>query len=100
MNHVSALCALSMFGFSAAAAMADPAPAMPRVIPFGTKDVTKAIAGDYTLDPNHAAVLVRVSHLDFSVSVFRFDKVQGKLSWDPAAISKSQLSAAVDTGSI
>ena len=70
----------------ASAAMADPAPKMPLVIPHGTQDVTQAIAGEYTLDPNHVALLARVSHLGFSVSVFRFDKVQGKLHWDPAAI--------------
>ncbi|HEY5238900.1 MAG TPA: YceI family protein [Rhizomicrobium sp.] len=88
------------FVILASAAMADPAPKMPLVIPHGTQDVTQAIPGEYTLDPNHVAVLARVSHLGFSISVFRFDKVQGKLSWDPAAIAHSQLSATVETASI
>ncbi len=34
-----------------------------RSIPHGTQDVTKAIAGEYTLDPNHVGVIARVSHL-------------------------------------
>jgi polyisoprenoid-binding protein YceI len=90
-------CAFVVF---ASAALADPAPKMPLVIPHGTQDVTQAIPGEYTLDPNHVAVLARVSHLGFSISVFRFDKVQGKLSWDPAAIAHAQLSATVETASI
>lgn len=100
MKYGLAPCALLTFGLLTATALGDPAPAMPRIIPMGTKDVAKAVAGDYTLDPNHVAVLARVSHLGFSVSVFRFDKVQGKLSWDPAAIAHSQLSASVETSSI
>jgi polyisoprenoid-binding protein YceI len=94
MMKTSALIALLLLTQAAAA---DPAPF---VIPHGTQDVTKAIAGDYTLDPNHVGVVARVSHLGFSMSVFRFDKVAGKLHWDPAAIAKSQLTATVETGSI
>jgi polyisoprenoid-binding protein YceI len=41
-----------------------------------------------------------VSHLRYSYSVFRFDKVAGKLGWDPAAPEKSTLSVTVATGSI
>lgn len=82
---------------ASAAVAADPAPF---VIPHGGKDVTKAIAGDYTLDGNHVGVIARVSHMGFSLSVFRFEKVTAKLTWDPKAIDKSQLSATVETGSI
>jgi polyisoprenoid-binding protein YceI len=77
---------------------ADPAP--PMAIPHGTGDVTKAVAGAYTLDPNHVGVLARVSHLGFSISIFRFGTVAATLHWDPAAIAKSQLNATVETGSI
>jgi polyisoprenoid-binding protein YceI len=84
--------------FAASASLAaDPAPS---AIPHGGKDVTKAIAGDYTLDSNHVGVIARVSHLGFSLSVFRFEKVTAKLTWDPKAIDQSQLSATVETGSI
>ncbi|MEJ1969691.1 MAG: YceI family protein [Rhizomicrobium sp.] len=91
-------------GLLLCAALAFAAPAFaadaPMVIPHGGADVTKAVAGEYTLDGNHAGVIARVSHLGFSFSVFRFDQVAGKLIWDPAAIAKSQLSATVKTGSI
>lgn len=79
---------------------ADPAPAPAFVLPHGGKDVSKAIAGDYTLDGNHVGVIARVSHMGFSLSVFRFEKVAAKLTWDPKAIASSQLSATVDTASI
>lgn len=81
---------------SAGAAQAEP----PFVLPHGSQDVKTAIAGVYTLDPNHIGVIVRVPHLGFSLSVFRFDKAEGTLHWDPAHIDKSTLSASVETGSI
>ncbi len=64
------------------------------------RDVALATAGVYTLDEAHTAVIVRVSHLGYSQSVFRFDRVKGSLTWDPAAIEKSQLSATVNVDSI
>jgi polyisoprenoid-binding protein YceI len=98
MKHAIIFCAaLTLAATSAFAAETVPSTL---VLPHGGQDVTKAIAGEYTLDPNHVGVIARVSHMGFSLSVFRFDKVQGKLSWDPAAIAKSQLTATVDTGSI
>ncbi|HXC56673.1 MAG TPA: YceI family protein [Rhizomicrobium sp.] len=99
----SALTFCAALALAATAALADPAPApapAPFVIPHGTQDVSKAVAGDYTLDTNHVGLLARVSHLGFSISIFRFEKVTAKLAWDPAAIAKSELSAAVETGSI
>jgi polyisoprenoid-binding protein YceI len=82
--------------FSAAALAAD----KPMVIPRGQMDVTLATAGTYTLDPNHVSVEARVSHLGFSVSIFRFGKAAATLEWDPKAIDKSKLTATVATGSI
>jgi polyisoprenoid-binding protein YceI len=76
------------------------APPAPMVIPHGTNDVTKAVAGEYTLDPNHVGVIARVSHLGFSISIFRFEKVTATLEWDPAAIAKSRLNTTVQTASI
>ena len=59
-----------------------------------------ATAGTYALDSTHAAVIARVSHLDYSRSVFRFDKVMGTLAWNPAAPARSKLSVTVQTASI
>jgi polyisoprenoid-binding protein YceI len=74
--------------------------AKPMVLPHGQKDYKLAIAGTYTLDPNHVGVVARVSHMGFSLSVFRFGTVKATLNWDPAAPEKSKLMATVQTDSI
>lgn len=79
---------------------ADPAPKTPMVIPMGQHDYKLATAGTYTLDPNHIGLIARVSHLGFSFSVFRFGKVAAILNWNPVDVSKSKLSATVQTNSI
>ncbi len=66
----------------------------------GGNNLADAVAGTYTIDPDHCAVLVRVQHIGYSWSVFRFDRAAGKLTWDPAAPEKSTLAVAVQTGSI
>ncbi len=71
----------------------------PGVYP-GAHDLRQAPTGKYALDPNHAAIIARVSHLGYSYSVFRFDRVQGALTWNAAAPARSGLSATVKTGSI
>ncbi|HVU20820.1 MAG TPA: YceI family protein [Rhizomicrobium sp.] len=83
-------------------AAAETAPTLPPgfVLPHGQHDVRKATAGTYTSDVQHAAVIARVSHLGFSMSVFRFGKSAATLQWDPAHIEKSTLSASVDPASI
>jgi polyisoprenoid-binding protein YceI len=83
--------------FTVAANAADPSPAD---IPMGKHDYKLATPGAYTLDPNHVAVVARVSHLGFSVSVFRFGKVAAALDWNPNDVAKSKLNATVDTASI
>ena len=72
----------------------------PLVIPHGHKDISLAPSGVYTLDPNHVGVIVKVSHMGFSLSVFRFDRARATLDWDHDTPSKSKLTADVATGSI
>ncbi len=72
----------------------------PAMVPHGTPDYRKADAGVYRLDPNHTAVLARVSHMGFSISVFRFGKSQATLQWNPDDPAKCHLTAAVETASI
>ena len=91
-----ALGALLTFG---AAARAQTAALPPGVFP-GEQDLHQAPAGDYALDPSHTAVIARVSHIGYSYSIFRFEKVTGALTWDPAAPAGSTLSVTVQTGSI
>jgi polyisoprenoid-binding protein YceI len=73
---------------------------LPPGVYMGGQVLADARAGTYTIDPDHMAVLARVQHIGYSWLVFRFDKVSGKLGWDPAAPEKSTLSVAVQTASI
>ncbi|MBS0471806.1 MAG: YceI family protein [Proteobacteria bacterium] len=91
------LCVALLMGTTAA--FAEDAPP-PMVIPHGTKDIGKTVPGDYTLDVNHVGVLARVSHLGFSMSLFRFEKATATLQWDPKAVGASKLNATVETASI
>jgi len=77
-----------------------PTAGLPPQVTCGTKDLSAATAGTYAIDGNHAAVIARVSHLDYSRSVFRFDRVKGTLAWNPAAPARSRLSVTVETASI
>jgi polyisoprenoid-binding protein YceI len=66
----------------------------------GEKSYDAATAGKYDLDAGHTAVIAKVSHIGYSLSVFRFDKVSGSLTWDPAKPEASALSIEVQTASI
>ena len=72
----------------------------PMKIPHGQKDISLVDSGTYTLDTNHVAILARVSHLSFSVSVFRFGAAKATLDWDAKNPAKSKLFATVETASI
>ena len=65
-------------------AQSNPLPGLPPGVYMGEPDYKQATAGTYTLDPDHAAVIARVSHLGYSYSIFRFDRLSATLAWDPA----------------
>lgn len=79
-------------------------PPLPTTLPAGVfaaeRDIRLATAGSYAMDAQHTAVIARVSHLGYSWSVFRFDRAQGTLTWDPAAVARSKLSITVETASV
>jgi len=75
-------------------------PGMPPGLFCGERNIAHATAGTYALDPDHSSVLARVSHVGYSYSVFRFDRLSGALVWNPDAVAKSTLSAQVVTESI
>ncbi len=75
-------------------------PGLPAGIYCGAPDAAAAPAGAYNIDPDHTAVIAKVPHLGYSLSVFRFGKVSGALDWDPVAPERSKLSVSVDTASI
>ena len=73
---------------------------LPPGVYMGEADYKQAPAGSYALDPDHASVIARVSHLRYSWSIFRFDRMSGTLKWDPANTANSSLTAKVETASI
>lgn len=101
-----ALCAL-VLSFAVSASLIAAAHAqgtqsngLPPGVYMGEADYKQAPAGSYTLDPDHASVIARVSHLRYSWSIFRFDRVVGTLKWDPVNTANSSISAKVETASI
>lgn len=79
------------------------APALAQLPPgvfAGERDYRLAPAGGYALDPAHTAVVAKVPHIGYSLSVFRFDKADGTLTWNPARPEASSLEVSVDTASI
>ena len=89
--------ALTAPGAAQAAGGACP-PGVPAGIFCGEPDASLATAGTYKLDEQHASVIARVPHMGYSISIFRFDKVAGTLTWDTATPAKSSVTATVETG--
>ena len=81
-------------------AQSPPPPDLPPGVYMGEPDLKQATAGTYALDPDHAAVIARVSHIGYSYSIFRFDRLSATLGWDPANTAAGALSAKVETASI
>ena len=100
MNRIIRTTACAMILSFGGIALAQSAPATPPKIVFGAADPALAPAGNYALDPNHTAVVARISHIGYSFSIFRFGKTAGTLTWDPKAPANSKLSATVETASI
>ena len=73
---------------------------LPPGVFMGEADYKQATAGTYAIDPDHASVIARVSHIRYSWSIFRFDRLSGTLAWDPANTANSTLTAKVETASI
>ncbi len=61
---------------------------------------TQAPAGDYQLDPAHARLVFRVSHLGFSRYTALFTDLAADLAFNPAKPESMQLAARVDPASI
>src|SRR5450631_292719 len=87
-------------GSSAGLAQSNPPSGLPPGVYMGEPDYKQATAGTYALDPDHASVIARVSHLGYSYSIFRFDRLSATLAWDPANTAGGSLSATVETASI
>ena len=93
--------ALTLSGAPSATAAAPVCPpGVPEGVGCGEPSLRAARAGTYVLDPTHASVIARVSHVGYSYSVFRFGRLDGTLRWDPADPARSMLEATVWTASI
>lgn len=57
-------------------------------------------ADTYTLDPVHSVALFKTSHIGFSNTYGRFNKVSGTIVWDNADPAKSTVTVAIDPASI
>jgi polyisoprenoid-binding protein YceI len=77
--------------FSAALAIATPAAAQLAA------DVP---AGTYKIDPTHASLTWKVSHMGLSNYTARFTKLDATLSFDPAKPEASKLEASIDPASL
>lgn len=65
-----------------------------------TTDAAKAPPGLYRLDPDHAAVVFTVDHLQFARYVGRFDRLDAELAFDGADPTASRLTVAIQADSV
>jgi polyisoprenoid-binding protein YceI len=92
--------AATCLAWAQGAQQATQANGLPPGVYMGEADYRQAPAGNYAIDPDHASVIARVSHLRYSWSIFRFDRVSGTLKWDPVTPANASLTAKVETASI
>ncbi len=57
-------------------------------------------AGAYRLDPEHAALLLKLDHFGFSQLVGRFNRFEATLDFDPAQPAAARLTVLIDPASI
>lgn len=57
-------------------------------------------AQDFTLDPSHASVTLRVDHVGYSRYTASFDAVSGRLHLDPDEPASARLSVTIDAASL
>lgn len=90
--HLAACAVLTLAACSRPAPPADaPSAAAPR---------STAPAGAYVLDGEHTSISFKVNHLGFSNYTATFDKVEGRLSFDPANPAAMTVEAIIDPMSL
>jgi polyisoprenoid-binding protein YceI len=93
---------IAMSAAAALAACSKPAekaaePAAPVLSPMLTTD---APAGEYKLDPAHASVTWKITHMGLSNYTARFTKIDATLNFDPADPAKNSVSVKIDPASV
>lgn len=101
------LSACAVLALAACSKPAEPkkaeAPAAPAATTLAEVNAAKPIdapAGVYSLDPFHSTVVFKVSHLGFSNYTADFDKLDGKLTFDPANPAAMSVEATIDVPSL
>ena len=69
-------------------------------LPAGAQLATDVPAGTFKIDPSHASLTWRVSHMGLSNYTARFTKLDATLTFDPAKPESAKLTASVDPMSI
>lgn len=57
-------------------------------------------AAEYTIDPSHAFIQFRISHLGYSVLAGRFNQFEGTFNWDQDNPAASAIKVTIKTASI
>lgn len=65
-----------------------------------TSDITEMPRGAYSLDPTHATILFKISHMGFADYIGRFNSFSGDLNFEPDSLPKSVVGIQIDPGSI
>lgn len=84
----------------AAALFLTPMTLAPVVASAQTVSPTEMPAGIYAVDPAHASVTFKVSHFGLSNYTARFKHFDAKIDFDPKDVTKSKVSATIDTLSL
>ena len=79
---------------------ADPAAPASAPAPAAVQTPNDAAPGTYAMDLSHTSVVFRVSHIGLSAYTARFNKVDGKLVFDPANPAAQSVSATIDAASL
>ncbi|WP_313804744.1 YceI family protein [Sphingobium sp.] len=78
-------------------AMAAPVIAAPGIVSTRPMDMP---AGQWRIDPGHASVTARLSHMGFSLFTLRFDRIDAHFDYDPKKPSASAVAVSIDPRSI
>ena len=70
------------------------------VTPSVTPELVQLKGGEFTLDPNHAALIFKIPHLGLSTYVGRFNQFDAQLNFDPNNMQAASLVASVQISSI
>jgi polyisoprenoid-binding protein YceI len=83
-----------------AAAFVLAAPAIAQMPTLGTADVTKVVAGNYEVEPNHTQIAWTVNHLGVSLFSGMFSQASGTLSINPKNLATTKVSISVPVASV